>query len=171
MVADDVLGHVYVVPLCDILDDVKHVLDAQRARLPRSSLEIHRILRKMNNTTIASPSTTANELTSTGLLEKEAEPEPEAPKKTCCTQCGSEDHTKEMCGIEDVHSAGGSAPAAPPVVTTAYTPSTDVAGFRVSGDLVWYCSDCGDGPIAIWENSCVACNHQKCYACREEQTC
>ena len=37
VVADDALGDAYVVPLCDILHDIKNVLDAQEARLPESS--------------------------------------------------------------------------------------------------------------------------------------
>ena len=171
VVADDALGDAYVVPLCDILDDVKHVFDAQEARLPKSSLEINTILRMMKNTTIASPGTTANELTSTGLLEKEVEPKPEAPDKMSCAQCGSEDHTKEMCGMGDVHSAGGSAPAVPPVVTASYTPSTYAASTKYSGDVVWFCSNCYDGPISGWQDVCVACLHVKCGSCRVEETC
>ena len=60
VVADDALGDAYMVPLCDILEDVKHVLDAQEARLPESSSEINTILRIMNDTTIAGSGTTVD---------------------------------------------------------------------------------------------------------------
>ena len=169
VVADDALGDTYVVPLCDILDDVKLVLDAQGARLPESSSEIDTILRMMNNTTIASSGTTANDLTSTGLLEMEAEPKSEAPDKIYCTHCGSEDHIEEACGIADVHSAGGSAPAAPPAMTASYTPSSYAASTRYSKTRVWFCSNCYDGPIGDWQSVCVNCMHQKCCACRFEE--
>ena len=157
-----------MVPLCDILDDVKHVLDAQEARLPESTSEISTILRMMNNTTTASSGTTANELTSTGLLEKEAEPKPEVPDETCCTQCGSEDHTKEMCELADVHNSGGSALTVPPVVTASHTPSTYAASTRSGGECVWWCSACGDGPISGWQLVCVMCSHQQCGSCSFE---
>ena len=38
------------------------------------------------------------------------------------------------------------------------------------GDVVWFCSDCYDGPISGWQVVCVNCSHQRCSACREEET-
>lgn len=170
VVADDALGDAYVVPLCDILDDVKHVLDAQEARLPASTSEINTILRMLNNTTIASLGTTANDLTPTGLLENKAEPKPEAPNNTYCTQCGSEDHINEICGIADIHNSEGSAPAIPPAVTASYTPSTYAVSTKNSKEMVWFCSNCGDGPIRDWQTFCAICGHEQCSSCRVEDT-
>jgi len=170
VVADDSLGDVYVVPLCDILNDVNHVLDARLARLPNSNSEINTILHMMNNTTITSSATTANDLATTGPLANEAEPAPEAPDRTNCTQCGSEDHTKEMCGMTDIHNSEGSAPTAQSAVTASYTPSMYTVSTGYSKSMVWYCSACGDGPIAPWQSVCVICSHEKCSMCTVEQT-
>ena len=120
VVADDALGDAYVVPLCDILHDIKNVLDAQEARLPESSSEIDTILRTMNNTTIK---------------------------------------------IE------GSSAATSPVVAASYTPSTYAASSKSGEDLVWFCSNCNEGPVACWQTICVNCSHEKCNACRVEETC
>jgi len=38
------------------------------------------------------------------------------------------------------------------------------------GDLVWFCSECYDGPISYWQAICVQCSHQKCGSCRVEET-
>ncbi|KAF1849172.1 uncharacterized protein K460DRAFT_365082 [Cucurbitaria berberidis CBS 394.84] len=38
------------------------------------------------------------------------------------------------------------------------------------GDVVWFCSSCGDGPIGSWQVCCPVCTHQKCGGCRVEQT-
>jgi len=61
------------------------------------------------------------------------------------------DHTSPFENYLDTETGhgGGSAPA--------------------DGDVVWFCSECGDGPIASWQNACVSCNHQKCCACRDEK--
>jgi len=39
------------------------------------------------------------------------------------------------------------------------------------GSLVWFCSECYDGPIGYWQSQCTACSHQKCNSCRVEETC
>jgi hypothetical protein len=40
VVCDDIFGDVYVVPLVDILDDIKEVLNASKVSLPPSSLAL-----------------------------------------------------------------------------------------------------------------------------------
>jgi hypothetical protein len=30
---------------------------------------------------------------------------------------------------------------------------------------IWMCSNCGDGPIGIWQPCCTNCNHMKCGSC------
>jgi hypothetical protein len=36
-------------------------------------------------------------------------------------------------------------------------------------EVVWFCSDCGDGPIGSWQNVCQACQHQRCGGCLQEE--
>jgi hypothetical protein len=35
---------------------------------------------------------------------------------------------------------------------------------------VWYCSDCGNGPLGGWQDVCVECHHRKCMGCEVEST-
>jgi hypothetical protein len=51
-IADDSLGDVYMVPLCDILNDIKDAVGARGARLPESNTEVDEILRRVKDTTI-----------------------------------------------------------------------------------------------------------------------
>lgn len=37
------------------------------------------------------------------------------------------------------------------------------------GSTVWYCSDCGDGPIGSWNPNCTSCGHVYCGACIVEK--
>ena len=34
-----------------------------------------------------------------------------------------------------------------------------------SKNIVWFCSQCGDGPVAARQDVCVQCHHQKCADC------
>jgi hypothetical protein len=34
--------------------------------------------------------------------------------------------------------------------------------------MVWYCSECGDGPNSYWRDQCIICDHKKCRFCNEE---
>ncbi|KAF2029151.1 hypothetical protein EK21DRAFT_90046 [Setomelanomma holmii] len=34
--------------------------------------------------------------------------------------------------------------------------------------VVWFCSECGDGPILDWQTACPQCYHQRCGSCKEE---
>ncbi|KAF1922794.1 uncharacterized protein M421DRAFT_349029 [Didymella exigua CBS 183.55] len=43
-------------------------------------------------------------------------------------------------------------------------------GAPVDGPKVWYCSECGDGPIGEWQVSCQNCGHAACGACTIEST-
>jgi hypothetical protein len=42
-------------------------------------------------------------------------------------------------------------------------------GEAYDGDTVWYCSNCGDGPIGSWNTVCTSCGHQICGGCTVEQ--
>ncbi|KAH9861354.1 hypothetical protein J1614_011100 [Plenodomus biglobosus] len=35
-------------------------------------------------------------------------------------------------------------------------------------EWTWYCSECGDGPRLLWQNTCFNCYHPRCSACRLE---
>lgn len=37
-------------------------------------------------------------------------------------------------------------------------------------NIVWHCSECGDGPYSYWQNVCMACDHKKCGYCQQEET-
>jgi hypothetical protein len=37
------------------------------------------------------------------------------------------------------------------------------------GETVWFCSECGDGPIGSWQASCPSCYHTICGSCRHEK--
>lgn len=36
------------------------------------------------------------------------------------------------------------------------------------GNVVWYCSECGDGPIGTWNPQCTSCGHLYCGSCHTE---
>lgn len=36
------------------------------------------------------------------------------------------------------------------------------------GNIVWYCSECGDGPIGTWNSQCTSCGHLYCGSCHTE---
>ena len=36
------------------------------------------------------------------------------------------------------------------------------------GEEMWYCSECGDGPMAIWNPCCANCGHAACPTCTVE---
>jgi len=168
VVADDVLGDVYMVPLCDIFEDVKQALDAREVRLPQSTAEIDHLLRFMNSITITSSENEAEDQDQSGL-----------PDMAFCTRCGSDQHTKELCGIEDPSIVPEESPeknlgenfgaASMPTVVGAYTPSTYAVNSK-SKETVWFCSGCGDGPNSGWQNLCPGCGHVRCRSCRIEET-
>ncbi|OAK98655.1 hypothetical protein IQ06DRAFT_295011 [Phaeosphaeriaceae sp. SRC1lsM3a] len=35
--------------------------------------------------------------------------------------------------------------------------------------IVWYCSDCGDGPYGSWQAVCQGCGHTKCGNCESQE--
>lgn len=37
------------------------------------------------------------------------------------------------------------------------------------GHTVWYCSECGDGPMGTWIPACTACGHSLCGSCNVEK--
>ena len=164
VVADDSLGDVYMVPLCDILDDIKHVLGAQGARLPESNSEISTILRRMNDTAITSSEAAADDLTSTRLSVNEAEATSDPLNTTFCTRCGSEKHTREWC---EVITSSGREESLASIVVAPHTPSSNSFSYK-AGSMVWYCSACSDGPKGAWQNSCSNCSHLRCGRCVTE---
>ncbi|KAH8725456.1 hypothetical protein GQ44DRAFT_217545 [Phaeosphaeriaceae sp. PMI808] len=37
-------------------------------------------------------------------------------------------------------------------------------------NFVWFCHNCGDGPICWWQTQCVICGHVRCSICTVEET-
>ena len=37
-------------------------------------------------------------------------------------------------------------------------------------EIVWFCSECKDGPYCDWQDQCQACQHHRCSSCKEEET-
>jgi hypothetical protein len=37
-------------------------------------------------------------------------------------------------------------------------------------EIVWYCSNCGNGPTGLWNPACPSCGHAYCSACEVERT-
>lgn len=171
IIADDSLGDVYMVPLRDILNDIKDVLGARGARLPESNTEVDEILRGMRDTTIDDSQSQADDLASAQPLMSEAEATSGSPNRMFCTQCGSGEHKREICEVKNSSSSDGVIleEALTPVVTAPHTPNrtwTSVKGRKV----VWYCSDCGEGPTGSWQNCCAFCSHVKCAVCTVEKS-
>jgi hypothetical protein len=169
IIADDSLGDVYMVPLRDILNDIKDVLGARGARLPESNTEVDEILRGMRDTTIDDSQSQADDLASAQPLMSEAEATSGSPNRMWCTQCGSKEHGRNTCEVKNSAGDGGgnSKEALVPVVVTPYIPNSISPGSK-GGAQIWYCSDCGDGPIGLWQSCCTACSHVRCAGCYVE---
>src|SRR5690242_2327187 len=37
------------------------------------------------------------------------------------------------------------------------------------GEEVWFCSDCGNGPMGTWYSACPCCGHVFCGYCKKEE--
>lgn len=37
------------------------------------------------------------------------------------------------------------------------------------GEYSWYCHECGNGPMASWNNFCSSCSHAPCGSCIVEE--
>jgi hypothetical protein len=158
-----------MVPLRDILNDIKDVLSARGARLPESNTEVDEILRRMKDTTIDAPQSQVDDLVLAQPPIKEAEATSGSSNRMFCTQCGSGEHTREICEVKNSSSGDGVIleEALAPVVAAPHTPNrtwTSVKGQEV----VWYCSNCGQGPTGSWQNCCASCNHVRCAGCTVE---
>lgn len=38
------------------------------------------------------------------------------------------------------------------------------------GNMVWYCDNCGNGPMGTWYSACTGCGHYRCGGCTVEET-
>jgi hypothetical protein len=36
-------------------------------------------------------------------------------------------------------------------------------------NIVWFCSQCGDGPYGFWQKVCQYCSHVICGSCEKEE--
>jgi hypothetical protein len=55
------------------------------------------------------------------------------------------------------------APQSPPAGSNQHGPQDGP-----KAPVVWFCSECGDGPQADWRSNCPACSHSRCSSCEEE---
>ena len=158
-----------MVPLCDILEDVKQLFNAREARLPESNSEVDSILRRGNN----SPGAMRDDIAAAGLLENEAGATLGHSDTAFCSRCGSDKHTREICGVDDPANNRGEELKAVmvPVEVASHDPNEKWRGSgKVKGTVVWYCSNCGDGPLGPWQNVCTNCSHDRCVSCATEYT-
>jgi hypothetical protein len=42
-------------------------------------------------------------------------------------------------------------------------------GVAQDGDCVWYCCNCGDGDMGVWQSGCHSCGHGRCGGCSVEE--
>jgi hypothetical protein len=104
VVADDALGDIYMVPLSDILDDVRDVLAARDARLPESNIEIENIRHRPYDTTVANRDMVIDATTSIPNPDPSTLGQPLATLGSTqdiqCSDCGSYEHTQGMCKLQ-----------------------------------------------------------------------
>jgi hypothetical protein len=159
VVADDSLGDVYMVPLCDILEDVKQLFNAREARLPESDLAVHNILRRGYNSLGA----LTEDIAAADLLGNEAGAALGPLESRFCSRCGSGNHTREICGVEIWSSDRKELKkVSVPSKAASRDPALVWAG---EGTLVWFCSHCNTGPHCQWHYKCSWCTHIKCEGC------
>lgn len=120
LVADDGYGDIYMIPLADILDDIKQGLDVSSVSLPHDTNEILQLLQ----------------------LERFS-------LDTSVSGATSSSNTTNFTASVSVRAQGSS--------------SNDA--LVASSHSVWYCSQCGDGPIGSWNPGCNSCGHMCCEAC------
>lgn len=135
VVADDVLGDIYMIPLTDILSDIAKELRAREVRLPKTAAEIDSLLQHSEVSRLAEEMTSAMRSMELSINkpEREAAQNPrthavrsgikEGPHKIrrwICCKCGGEnsfvtdlgcvycnDHWRDdRCEIYDVHMDG-----------------------------------------------------------------
>ena len=133
LVADDGYGDIYMIPLADIMDDIKHELDVSSVSLPPDTREIRRLLQLES------------------FLLHDNDPSPELSTTAAL----------------DATSSLNTSPAESASVRTQ-NPSSDSAT-ALPRDAVWYCSNCGDGPMGPWGEACDNCGHTYCSACTVEK--
>jgi hypothetical protein len=64
-----------------------------------------------------------------------------------------------------------SLPAAFLTTTPEYTTGDSTTGASDGGEIVWFCSNCGSGPMLLDTTPCcISCNHWRCQDCKCEYT-
>ncbi|KAJ4984429.1 hypothetical protein SVAN01_10064 [Stagonosporopsis vannaccii] len=43
------------------------------------------------------------------------------------------------------------------------------SGAPMDGEMVWFCSDCNNGPMGTWYGACPMCGHVYCGYCKLEE--
>jgi len=96
-----------------------------------------------------------------------------------CRACGSRRHTEISCpsapsqeASEDYEAPQASRRGPTRIDFGGPTYSVTTAQGYGEGkrkwtipNLVWHCSECGDGPYGDWQVSCQHCQHKKCSGC------
>jgi hypothetical protein len=141
LVADDGYGDAYMIPLAEILHDIKKGLGVSSISLPLDTNEIRRLvqLESFSLHDNAPPSLSTNTAASGAT----------SSLNMTLTQSAT------------VH-------AQSPASVHAQNASTSLDTTKWSQGSAWYCSNCGDGPMGSWEPVCFSCGHVYCSACTVE---
>ena len=129
LVADDGYGDVYMIPLADVLDDIKKVLGVSMVSLPHDTKEIAALLQ----------------------LEKFSLHKDESPPVLPTTAASRTTSSLNMTLTESAS-----------VRAHAQSPS---ASQDTSTKWVWYCDECGGGPMDMKNPYCTHCTHEYCSQC------
>jgi hypothetical protein len=96
--------------------------------------------------------------------------------------CGSCNSTKQKCSCQHAPSQNASYDTniqSQPIVASAVHsngPSilqshyANRSALVKSDRMIWFCSECGDGPRGSWNSQCSSCSHLMCYHCVVEET-
>lgn len=129
LVADDGYWDAYMIPLAEILHDIKKGLGVSSVSLPHDTNEIRRLVQ----------------------LESFSLHDNAPPSVSTDTPASGAISTLNMTLTETAS-------------VRAQSPSFPQGTSAVSDKVVWYCSNCGDGPIGSWNPSCT-CGHEYCDKC------
>jgi hypothetical protein len=182
IVADDAFGDVYMVPVVDILEDIRQELNAREVRLPESNFELQELLssvaKDLEDSAIVSnyhaPATMKNSNSSSSIKRTASVME---SKK--CLRCNATVYAEASCSSSShkfartFKSAQGASPTQHPHSNEVFTPPkllSDLQWLRWFPPIeiwetgpykrdpyIWYCVDCKDGPHPTWQISCANC--------------
>jgi hypothetical protein len=174
MVADDAFGSLWMVPMIDVLNDIKQELNAAEVRLITYSESLSILqsedgeldtltnyfapavdfgaalnqhddsssIANMQNAAGSALSVSLGPSTNTQNIEPEHHPLDTVFLPTF--------GTLSPRGIQALANQSGAAPI---------KDSQPHSIKKIVAELVWFCSNCGDGPQAEWRDKCSSCDH------------